>query len=440
LFREHNLLFAATRKNSLILGVADDGIYLASDQMAFNNSVNKIVYLEDDDKILIKPNSFKIWDKDGQIATRKFHKPDISQENLKEGYAHFMLKEIYQQPKTLRAAIDKYMDKSAFSDLNINWQDITRIKILACGSAYNAGFVAKYWLEEQAQIDVDLEIASEYRYRKTTSSKHEIIIVISQSGETLDTLEALKKAKQNNQSVISIVNAEHSSIARLSDYVLPIMAGAEIGVASTKAFTGQLTVLAALSSHIALKMGRISEEKFTSLRLCLLQLPNLINAVLLSNDIEKIALKVQEFKNILFIGRGAMYPIAIEGALKMKELSYIHAQGYASGELKHGPISLLDENILVIALVPNDYLFEKTLSNLQEIISRKANVLCITSKDCENKIAENIMGKIVLDECDQFTAPILYTLPLQLLAYHTANIKGSDVDQPRNLAKSVTVE
>jgi glucosamine--fructose-6-phosphate aminotransferase (isomerizing) len=442
MFKDCQFLFAATKKNSLILGLSEQGTYIASDTIAFDKTISNVIYLEDGDKIVIREKEYNIFDKDYQPVQRVISKFLLSEEASKKDYQHFMLKEIHEQPLVIKQALDRYLAKDAMNDIKIDWNKIDRIKILACGSAYHSGLVAKYWLEALTNIPVDAEIASEYRYRKSPSVNNGVTIVISQSGETLDTLEALKKAKASGQIIVSIVNTERSSIARIADYVLPIMVGAEIGVASTKAFLGQLIVLAALSLDIGVKTNNITDSKFNHLRNLLLTVPDNIRAILAKhNEIKNIAAHVKDFKNSLFIARGVLYPIALEGSLKLKELSYIHAEGYAGGELKHGSISLIDDNMLVVALMPSGDLFEKMFSNLQEVIARGAKVLCITGSDNIDKVTgNNSAWSAGIASCEEFIAPMIYTVPLQLLAYYTADLKGNNVDQPRNLAKSVTVE
>lgn len=439
--KDCQFLFAATKKNSLILGISEQGIYIASDTIAFDNTINNVIYLEDGDKVVIREKEYNIFDKDHKPTQRVISKFLLSEAASKQDYPHFMLKEIHEQPLVIKQALDRYLAKDGVSNIKINWNKIDRIKILACGSAYHSGLVAKYWLEELTNIHVDVEIASEYRYRKSPSVDNGVTIVISQSGETLDTLEALKKAKASGQIIISIVNTERSSIARIADYVLPIMVGAEIGVASTKAFLGQLIVLAALSLDIGIKTNNITDSKFNHLRNLLLTVPNNIRAILAKhNEIKDIAAHIKDFKNSLFIARGVLYPIALEGSLKLKELSYIHAEGYAGGELKHGSIALIDNNMLVVALMSSGDLFEKIFSNLQEVIARGARVLSITGSDNIGKVTGSSAWSIGVANCEPFIAPMIYIVPLQLLAYYVADLKGNNVDQPRNLAKSVTVE
>lgn len=441
MFNDAKLLFATSKKTPLVLGLAEHGIYIASDVIAFGNKLSDVVYLEDGDRVSVKLDHYQIFDQDGNPVERMVSKSSLLEEVSKKDFPHFMLKEIYEQPTVLEKTIDQYFNKDELNKLKIDWKKIQYIKILACGTAYYSGLVAKYWIEEMTNIAVDLEIASEYRYRLDAKKQNAVTIIISQSGETLDTLEALKKAKSDGHTIISIVNAEKSSIARISDYVLPIKVGAEIGVASTKAFLGQLMVIAALSLDIGLKVNNISRSKFEELRNLLLTVPHLITEILSKcGYIKDIAMQIKDSNSVLFIGRGNLYPIALEGSLKLKELSYINSEGYAGGELKHGPISLIDSNMPVVALMPNGALFDKMFSNIQELVARGAKLLTVVGAENAAKVQDHSSWIIELPNCNEFIAPIVYTVPLQLLAYYTADLKGNDIDQPRNLAKSVTVE
>ncbi|XVN43528.1 MAG: glutamine--fructose-6-phosphate transaminase (isomerizing) [Candidatus Rickettsia vulgarisii] len=441
MFKDNPILFAANKTNSLVIGISDDGHYIASDAIAFDYKVQNIIYLDDGDRAIIKQDVYQIFDVNNNITTRSINKFSAAQTVSKENYPHFMLKEIYEQPLVLTHVLNKYVKGHDLNNLKIDWKKINKIKIVACGSAYYSGYVAKYWIEEISNIAVDIEIASEYRYRKSADKDTQVTIIVSQSGETIDTLEALKKAKSQGQIIISIINAERSSIARASDYVLPIMTGPEVGVASTKAFLGQVMVFAALSLKMGLDKGHISKEQFHDFSNQLLSVPEKLKTILDNHDnIKNIANELKDFKNCFFIARGALYPIALEGSLKLKELSYIHAEGYAAGELKHGPISLLDKDMLVISLLHSNILFEKVFSNLQEILARDPKTLCMVDKHNVKKIPDNCNWIYEIVDCDEFIAPIIYTLPLQLLAYYTADAKENNIDQPRNLAKSVTVE
>ena len=441
MFKDAKLLFATSRKTSLILGLAENAIYIASDVVAFGNKVSNVVYLEDGDRVLAELDSYSIFNQDNKPLLRPLSKSLLSEEVTKNDFPHFMLKEIYQQPVVLEQTIKRYLIGNELDKIKIDWRKIDNIKILACGTAYYSGLVAKYWLEELTNIVVDIEVASEFRYRTTAVKKNEVTIVISQSGETLDTLEALRKAKSYGQKTIAILNTENSSIGRIADYILPIMVGPEIGVASTKAFLGQLMAIAAIGLDIGLKRGNITESRFEELNDLLHTVPNLIMEILSkSEDIKNVATKIKDSNSVLFIGRGNLYPIAMEGALKLKELSYIHAEGYPGGELKHGPISLIDSNMPIIALMPEGTLFEKMFSNLQELGARGGKILTIVGQNNANKVADSSSWMIRVPDCDEFIAPMIYAIPLQFLAYYTALLKGNDIDQPRNLAKSVTVE
>ena len=441
MFKDAKLLFATSRKTSLILGLAENAIYIASDVVAFGNKVSKVVYLEDGDRVLARLDSYEIFNKDNNPVLRAPSQSLLLEEVTKNNFPHFMLKEIYQQPVVLEQTIKRYLTGNELDKIKINWKEVDNIKILACGTSYYSGLVAKYWLEELTNIAVDLEIASEFRYRQAAVKKNEVTIVISQSGETLDTLEALRKAKSYDQKTIAILNTENSSIGRIADYILPIMVGPEIGVASTKAFLGQLMSIAAIGLDIGLKRGNITQSKFETLKDLLPTVPKLIMEILSkSEDIKNIAMQIKDSNSVLFIGRGNLFPIAMEGALKLKELSYIHAEGYPGGELKHGPISLIDSNMPIIALMPGGALFEKMFANLQELWAREGKILTVVGQSNASKVTDSSSWMIAIPDCDEFIAPMIYTIPLQLLAYYTALLKGNDIDQPRNLAKSVTVE
>jgi len=361
-------------------------------------------------------------------------------------YPHFMLKEIYEQPAvigdTLNAFINPSTNSVSLPSEILALANTPRVTIVACGTAYYAGQVAKYWLEQIARIPVELDIASEFRYREAPMPKGGVALFISQSGETLDTLEALRYAKSQGQTIVSILNAIESTIERESDHVLHTLAGPEIGVASTKAFTTQLTTLACLALAWAVEKGSINHDNEIELSDALRHVPATA-AVILNHDeeIKKIAKDIADARDVLYIGRGALYPLAMEGALKLKEISYIHAEGYAAGEMKHGPIALIDDNVPIVTLAPaNDPLFEKTASNIQESVARGGKVFLISDKAGCKSLKDNTIWSVQLEDVHPFVAPILYSIPVQLLAYHVAVVKGTDVDQPRNLAKSVTVE
>jgi glucosamine--fructose-6-phosphate aminotransferase (isomerizing) len=363
----------------------------------------------------------------------------------KGNFSHFMAKEIHEQPQVIRQTLENYLnaDKSGLQHppLPFNWQDISRITIVACGTAYYAGLVAKYWFESIARLPVEIDIASEFRYRTPPLIKGDLAIFISQSGETADTLAAQAYAKTQEQHCLAVVNVPESSLARAVDCVFMTHAGTEIGVASTKAFTTQLSVLAVLAIAAAQARQTISQNDYQHHCMALAQIPALIDEVLLcEHKCREIAYQLSKARDILYLGRGTSYAIAMEGALKLKEISYIHAEGYAAGELKHGPIALIDDTVPVIAIAPSDALFEKTASNIQEVAARKGRVILISDAEGHEKFPHPDFVRLTLPATSPLLSPILYALPVQMLAYHTAVIKGTDVDQPRNLAKSVTVE
>ncbi len=434
-------LFAAKNRTSLIIGIGNEGMYVVSDIVALNNSVENIIYLDDEDRAIITANSYKIFDKNKKEMQRPSTKSIKTDKASKGNYPNFMIKEINEQPFLFKRLLENYLDGSRFQQIDIDWNKMDKIRILACGTAYIAGLVAKYWLEELANISVDVEIASEYRYRKTPNTEKSVTIIISQSGETLDTFEAMKVAKVRGHKTIAVVNVEQSLIAREADYVMPIIAGVEIGVASSKAFLNQIAVLSTLALDIAETRKQITAIQKNKYHAILKNVPDKIEKVIQdSNKLQQIAKEMTSYSSALFIGRNLLYPIALEGALKLKELSYIHAEGYAGGELKHGPISLIDENMPLIALVPSGNLFEKIYSNVQEIVARNAQTLCITDKNSAPKLKSYARWIFEVPACDNFILPMIYTIPMQLLAYYVASEKGNNIDQPRNLAKSVTVE
>jgi len=363
----------------------------------------------------------------------------------KGNFAHFMLKEIYEQPAvigdTLHTLLNPWDQHVILPELPFDLADISRITVIACGTSYHAGLVAKYWFEQIARVSVECDIASEFRYRAVDMAENGLAIFISQSGETADTLAALRYAKSQNQHTLAVVNVAESSIAREADAVLLTHAGPEIGVASTKAFTTQLTVLACLAVETAKRRATISDEQSAAYCHALTEVPSRANDVLVHDEaIAELAEEVADARDVLYLGRGTGFPIALEGALKLKEISYIHAEGYAAGEMKHGPIALIDDNVPVIVIAPSDDLFDKTASNMQEVIARGGRVIFLSDKAGVGRLGDIAAATIELPTVDAFVAPILYTIPVQLLAYHTAVLKGTDVDQPRNLAKSVTVE
>jgi len=403
-------------------------------------------YLKDGDVAKVEDNVVNIWDYRNKLTTRAIKISEHSNNNVeKEGYRHYMLKEIFEQPDVIAATINQYMHpttgKITMPELSIDLSSVPQITIVACGTSNYAGMVCKYWIEKFAGIPVTVDIASEFRYRESPLKPGGLALFISQSGETADTLAALQLAKDKGQHIISLVNVMESSMAQESEAVLPIVAGPEIGVASTKAFTAQLTALACLAISIADGKGLLTKETRTEITQALAQLPSLVTKILgYDRLIYSMAQEIALAQSALFIGSGTSYPIAMEGALKLKELTYIHAEGIAAGELKHGPLALVDSKIPVIAIAPSDSLFEKTCSNIHEVSARGGKVIVF----CDTKGAGFIKNiapyVIVMPESHPLISPILYTIPLQLLAYHVAVARGNDVDQPRNLAKSVTVE
>ena len=362
----------------------------------------------------------------------------------KGNFKHFMLKEIFEQPAVIGdtlSALSTPDDVLALPDMPFDWKNIPRLTIIGCGTASYAGLVAKYWFEQLARLPVEVDIASEFRYREAPMPAGGVTLAVSQSGETADTLAALHYAKSQGQKIMAVVNVPQSSIARASDVVVPTLAGPEIGVASTKAFTTQLTVLLCLAVSAALARGCMPSARAKEILHALREVPAQINTILRDeHHIQELAQSVSEARDVLYLGRGSLYPIALEGALKLKEISYIHAEGYPSGEMKHGPIALIDENMPVVFLAPRDALYEKTASNIQEVVARGGKVILLSDKEGIAHVGVKTFWNIALPACDPAVAPLLYTVPVQLLAYYTAVVKGTDVDQPRNLAKSVTVE
>jgi len=438
-------IFCARAGSPLAIGVGDGEMYLGSDAMALVQLTNKLIYLEEGDWAVLTPTSYEIYDVDDNRVDRAetiiSGGPAMAE---KGNYRHFMLKEIYEQPETIGRTMTNYIDEYRLrSDMpkELDFTEFDRIIIIACGTAFYAGMVAKYWFEQIAGVAVDIDIASEFRYRKPVLSERSLFIAVSQSGETADTLAALRYCKEAGVKTAALVNVMTSTMAREADIALPINAGPEIGVASTKAFTSQLTALAALALAAGTARQSISEDGQQRLSKALIQTPRAVKQALrLDEEIEAMAFDFSKSKNAFYLGRGAQVPIALEGALKLKEISYIQAEGYAAGELKHGPIALIEDGTPVIVLAPYDALFEKTISNLQEVASRGAQIILITDKEGLSHASDMADEIIVLPSCDAFVSPIVTTIAVQLLAYHTAVHLGTDIDQPRNLAKSVTVE
>lgn len=441
----------ATRKGSpLVIGIAKNGNYIASDQLALLSVTNKFIFLEEGDIAELNIEKITIYDKDGVEVNRPIKTSKIEEGKVGLGnYKHFMQKEIFEQPQAIRDTLESRITKesvlvSAFGQKARDiFKNIKQVQIIACGTSYNAGLVAKYWLEDIAKIPCNVEVASEYRYRNPVILNDTLFVAISQSGETADTLEALKTAKKINNTIdtLCICNCAESSITRNSDLIFLTHAGPEISVASTKAFTTQLVALALLTCSIGVSKETISKKREKMIVEGLMLLPGLINECLLEEDqIKKIAIRFKDKNSALFIGRGTMHAIAKEGALKLKEISYIHAESYPAGELKHGPIALIDDSIPVVAVAPNDELLSKLKSNLQEIKSRGSQMIVFEDKNSRVKPMKAMEVISITSNLGRITAPIIFTIPLQLLSYHVALIKGTDVDKPRNLAKSVTVE
>ena len=442
---QDDLMIAARKGSPLAIGHGDGEMFVGSDAIALAPMTDRITYLEEGDYAFVTRAGVTIYDVAGKLANRAMTRIQIDQTRIeKAGYKHFMAKEIAEQPVVLADALRHYAaDAKAPLNLpeSLDFAGVDRITMVACGTASYACHVAKYWFEQIAGLPADIDIASEFRYREPPLSTKSWALFVSQSGETADTLAALRYAKDRVAKVISVVNVPTSSIARESDLALPILAGVEVGVASTKAFTCQLAVLLLLALKAAVDRGRMTAADLTTHLNAFSTLPGLMShAIGSATEIAEIAEQLAEAQDILFLGRGAMFPLALEGALKLKEISYIHAEGYASGELKHGPIALIDAHVPVIVMAPRDHLFEKTVSNMQEVMARNGKVLLISDAAGIAEAGKGCWKTLAMPSVPDFLAPILYAIPAQLLAYHTAIAKGTDVDQPRNLAKSVTVE
>ncbi|MDA9401032.1 MULTISPECIES: glutamine--fructose-6-phosphate transaminase (isomerizing) [unclassified Bradyrhizobium] len=448
LFKAHDDLLIGARKGSpLAIGHGDGELYLGSDAIALAPLTDTITYLEDGDWAVLTRTMYVIYSADGFVVQRETSKSGVSSLLVdKANYRHFMAKEIHEQPTVAGKTLAHYVDMAAKRvalpvTLPFDFKSIQRISITACGTASYAGHIAKYWFERLARLPVEIDVASEFRYREAPLRRGDLAIVISQSGETADTLAALRYAKDQGVHTISVVNVATSTIARESESVLPTLAGPEIGVASTKAFICQLMVLAALAVAAGKQRGKLSEIDETRLVRELIEVPRLIAAALLIEpQIEKLARYIADSRDVLYLGRGTSAPLALEGALKLKEIAYIHSEGYAAGELKHGPIALIDEAVPVVVIAPYDDVFEKTVSNMQEVAARGGKIILITDSKGALEATVDTLMTIVLPEMVASFTPMLYAIPVQLLAYHTAVARGADVDQPRNLAKSVTVE
>ena len=441
---EDDLMIAARKGSPLAIGHGDGEMFVGSDAIALAPMTDKVTYLDEGDWAVITRTTLEIRDGEGQIAEREMRVIHIDMAAVdKGGHKHFMAKEIAEQPSVLTNALGYYIKdgKVELPDGGLDFSKIDRLTMVACGTAFYACLTAKYWFEQIARLPVEIDVASEFRYREPPITKGTAALFVSQSGETADTLAALRYCEGKVDTIVSVVNVPESSIARESDLALPILAGTEIGVASTKAFTCQLTVLAILAIKAAQDRGHMDAAQVAEALEQVKTVPGLMShALALGERTKAVSRKLAEARDILFLGRGPMYALAHEGALKLKEISYIHAEAYASGELKHGPIALVDKNVPVIVMAPRDALFDKTISNMQEVMARGGKVLLITDEQGAKEAGPGVWETILMPACDPFVAPILYAIPAQLLAYHTAVAKGTDVDQPRNLAKSVTVE
>ncbi|MBI1403597.1 MAG: glutamine--fructose-6-phosphate transaminase (isomerizing) [Porphyrobacter sp.] len=450
-FRRHpELLIGARLGSPLVLGYGPEGeeaeMYLGSDALALAPLTQRIAYLEEGDWVVVRREGAQVYDAENNPVTREIRASGASAAAVEKGnYRHFMQKEIFEQPTVVAQTLGSYLRRSdnsvALPQMDIDLSAVRRLTIVACGTSFYAGMVAKYWFEQFARVPVDIDVASEFRYREPVLEEGGLALFISQSGETADTLAALRHCKANGQIIAVVVNVPTSTMAREADLLLPTHAGPEIGVASTKAFTCQLAVLAALAAHMAVKKGRLTREEESAIVRHLLEAPAALNAALdHDEDIAAMAHLVAPARDVLYLGRGQDYPLALEGALKLKEISYIHAEGYAAGEMKHGPIALIDEAVPVVVIAPSGPLFEKTVSNMEEVRARGGQVVLISDAKGLEEAGEGCIATIEMPVVHPLIVPLVYAIPVQLLAYHVAVVKGTDVDQPRNLAKSVTVE
>ena len=443
---EHNLMVGARRGSPLVVGYGNDEMFLGSDAIALAPWTNRICYLDEGDWVIVHRDGAEIHEASGDVVQRNIKLTANSLGDISKGnYRHFMLKEIYEQPAVIGDTIHSFFNPEERSiqlpNLPFNFADIPKLSIIGCGTSFYASMVSKYWFESMARMPVEIDVASEFRYREAPFPDEGVAIFLSQSGETMDTLEALRLCKAQNQKILSIVNVPDSSIARESDVVLQTLAGPEIGVASTKAFTTQLVVLACLAITAAKQRGKLDAQTEAILGQAITEVPSCCVEVLNHDEhIQNLAQDIFKARDALYLGRGTGYPIAMEGALKLKEISYIHAEGYPAGEMKHGPIALIDEQVPVIVIAPKDQWFDKVASNMQEVAARGGKVVLISDNEGVDSAGETAWATLRLPNVHPFVAPILYSIPVQLLAYHIAVLKGTDVDQPRNLAKSVTVE
>src|SRR5262247_837826 len=444
---ENDLLIGARKGSPLAVGYGNGEMYLGSDAIALAPFTDTISYLEDGDSAVVSRKGVEVRDTTGSKVERPVVKSLASALLVDKGnYRHFMAKEIHEQPEVVSHTLARYLDMATErvrlpADLPFDFRSLERVSISACGTAYYAGLVAKYWFERFARLPVEIDVASEFRYREAPMSPGGLAVFVSQSGETADTLATLRYAKEQKQHVVAVVNVPTSTIARESDAIMPTLAGPEIGVASTKAFTCQLAVLACLAIAAGRARGVLSEADEKSLVHALIEVPRLMTeALALEPQIEMLARDLAKSRDVLYLGRGTSYPLALEGALKLKEISYIHAEGYAAGELKHGPIALIDEKMPVIVIRPHDRVFEKTVSNMQEVAARRGKIILVTDPQGAREAHSDGLAKIMLPTMPATVTPLVYAIPVQLIAYHTAVVMGTDVDQPRNLAKSVTVE
>ncbi|MCK2057250.1 glutamine--fructose-6-phosphate transaminase (isomerizing) [Methylobacterium sp. 37f] len=448
IFTGHDdLLICARHGAPLAIGFGEGETYLGSDALALAPFTQEITYLDEGDWAILTRDGAEIRDQDGQPLTRERQRIVAQAYRVEKGnHRHFMAKEIHEQPEVVGRTLAHYVDlangRVALPEaLPFDFAKLSRISITACGTAYYAGLVAKYWFESLARLPVEIDVASEARYREPPLDRDGLTLVISQSGETADTLASLRYAKGQGQHTLAVVNVPTSTIAREASATVPTLAGPEIGVASTKAFSCQLTVLLCLAIHAGRARGTVSPEEERRLVDALITVPGLMaDATKLEGPIEVLAREVSKARDVLYLGRGTSYPMALEGALKLKEISYIHAEGYAAGELKHGPIALIDESVPVIVIAPHDAIFEKTVSNMQEVAARGGRIILIGDAKGAAAAGLDTMATVTMPDLDPVVAPIVYAVPIQLIAYHTAVFMGKDVDQPRNLAKSVTVE